>query len=285
MTTISRETPILVFTDLDGTLLDHHSYDWSPAAPWLARLRSAGVPVIPVTSKTRAELMTLREALGLADTPFVAENGAVIGLPRSWLKESESPESSGLRVLTPGANSAALARTLQALEDGWRKEPGDGAPVPWRRLSAQPLETVMALTGLDREAAQAARRREGSEPLIWDGDEAGLALFRAEVESRGLTLTRGGRFWHLMGEVDKGRAARFLVERFTELHGVTPLTLGLGDGPNDVPLLEGVDRAVLIRAAHGHPPAIRDGHVYRTRETGPRGWAEGLDHWLGEELP
>lgn len=30
--------PLLVFTDLDGTLLDHESYDWSPARPALNRL-------------------------------------------------------------------------------------------------------------------------------------------------------------------------------------------------------------------------------------------------------
>ena len=62
--------PRLVVTDLDGSLLDHHSYDFSPAKPWLARLKQLGVPVIPVTSKTRAELIHLREALGLTGDPL-----------------------------------------------------------------------------------------------------------------------------------------------------------------------------------------------------------------------
>lgn len=48
--------PRLLFTDLDGSLLDHHDYDWKPAEPWLDALRQAGVAVIPVTSKTRSEL-------------------------------------------------------------------------------------------------------------------------------------------------------------------------------------------------------------------------------------
>lgn len=42
----SIQQPLLVFSDLDGTLLDSHSYDWQPAAPWLSRLREANVPVI-----------------------------------------------------------------------------------------------------------------------------------------------------------------------------------------------------------------------------------------------
>src|SRR5690554_6819305 len=76
--------PRLIVTELEGLLLDHHSYDFVPAAPWLSSLKQMGVPVIPVTSKTRAELLPLREALGLTATPFSAENGAVIGLPPGW---------------------------------------------------------------------------------------------------------------------------------------------------------------------------------------------------------
>lgn len=53
-------TPRLLFTDLDGSLLDHHSYDWQPARAWLKRLKQLGVPVIPVTSKTRSEIVPLR---------------------------------------------------------------------------------------------------------------------------------------------------------------------------------------------------------------------------------
>lgn len=29
----SIQQPLLVFSDLDGTLLDSHSYDWQPATP------------------------------------------------------------------------------------------------------------------------------------------------------------------------------------------------------------------------------------------------------------
>ncbi len=32
----SIQQPLLVFSDLDGTLLDSHSYDWQPGSPWLA---------------------------------------------------------------------------------------------------------------------------------------------------------------------------------------------------------------------------------------------------------
>lgn len=43
---LSVNEPLLIFTDLDGTLLDSHTYDWQPAAPWLYRLRERNIPLI-----------------------------------------------------------------------------------------------------------------------------------------------------------------------------------------------------------------------------------------------
>ena len=64
----------IVFTDLDGTLLDHETYDHSPALPALAALAARDIPVIPVTSKTSDELRPLMADIGL-EGGFIAENG------------------------------------------------------------------------------------------------------------------------------------------------------------------------------------------------------------------
>ena len=53
---------MLVFTDLDGSLLDHHSYSYRDALPQLHVLDRADIPVIPASSKTRAEIARLRQA-------------------------------------------------------------------------------------------------------------------------------------------------------------------------------------------------------------------------------
>jgi HAD superfamily hydrolase (TIGR01484 family) len=54
---------IVVFTDLDGTLLDHHTYEWTAARPALQRLTQTGTPCVFVTSKTRAEVEFWRTAM------------------------------------------------------------------------------------------------------------------------------------------------------------------------------------------------------------------------------
>lgn len=277
--TLSSSQPRVVFTDLDGSLLDHDTYDWRPAGPWLARLSHAGIPVIPVTSKTRAELLPLRLELGLRTSPFVAENGAVIGLPPAWqhARLDRNPNDvEGLCIKTPSLDIGFIRQRLEVL----RERLG----LAFRGMTDMHLEEIMSHTGLSEPQARQARVREGSEPLLWQDSEAALARFIQALDNDGLRLVRGGRFLHVMGRVHKGDAMQWLVDRFVALRGARPLTLGLGDGPNDIPLLESVDVAVLIRGRHGQPVEVNAERLYHTDGYGPEGWAEGLEHWWGEEI-
>lgn len=279
MRDVTPHRPRLVFTDLDGSLLDHYSYDWKPAETWLRRLAEASIAVIPVTSKTRAELIELRRELGLEDAPFIAENGAVVGLPSAWqhARLDRDPRAiDGLRIKALGVDVHFLRQRLGVMRRRLNLQ--------FRCLSEMAIDEVMLLTGLEKDAASRALEREGSEPLLWEDDDEALSRFLKALRNDELTLTQGGRFWHVMGNVDKGRAVNWLTARFAALRGQTPVTLGLGDGPNDVSLLQAVDQAVLIRGVHPHPVDLAGDALYRTRETGPRGWVEGMDYWLGEEL-
>ena len=103
----------LVFTDMDGSLLDHHTYSYLDALPQLHRLEHLGIPVIPATSKTRAELEHLRAELGNKN-PFIVENGAAVFIPVGyfdtqpagtveregyWVREMAAPRARWLEVL------------------------------------------------------------------------------------------------------------------------------------------------------------------------------------------
>lgn len=267
--------PRLVFTDLDGSLLDHHGYDWSPARDWLARLKEVGVPVIPVTSKTRSEIVPLRRELGLEEAPFIAENGALAGLPRAWChaRLDRGAAADGLVIRTLGVDIGLIRQRLRV----WRERLG----VRFTTMSEMPLDDLVAFTGLSAPQARLARLREGSEPLLWEDSDDGLARFREGLEGDGLRLVRGGRFWHVTGDCHKGSAVAWLIERFQALRGSRPQTLALGDGPNDIPMLETVDQAVVIRGCHGLEVSPKQPALYRSEAAGPAGWAEGVAHWWG----
>lgn len=243
---------LLILTDLDGTLLDHASYDYAPAQPLLARLQAADVPVVLASSKTAAEIALWQERLGLTRWPAVVENGAAL-----FDGTLDDTDYRRLR--------AALAETL----------------APFRGFGDMTAEEVVHLTGLSPEEARLAMRRGHSEPGLWLGAEADLPAFLEALAARGITARRGGRFLTLSFGASKAARLAELRARFAP-----DLTIALGDAPNDIEMLEAADRAVIVRNDHGPGlPTLAgeaSGRIRRSRASGPAGWAEGLGALLAE---
>ena len=91
---------LIVFTDLDGTLLDHHSYSWRAASPAMAKLAANGIPLIFNSSKTAAEMRHLQNAMGIR-APFIVENGAAAVIPAGCLGRTEGRRPRSTPVCTP----------------------------------------------------------------------------------------------------------------------------------------------------------------------------------------
>jgi mannosyl-3-phosphoglycerate phosphatase len=101
--------------------------------------------------------------------------------------------------------------------------------------------------GLSLEAATLAQRREYDEAFeILTDSPALIGALLQRLEADGLTWTRGGRFYHARGRHNKGQAAQALAALYRRLNGDT-ITVGLGDGPNDVSLLAIVDIPITVR--------------------------------------
>ncbi|TKB47733.1 HAD-IIB family hydrolase [Ferrimonas sediminicola] len=282
---------LLVVTDLDGTLLDHHSYSFQPAEPALARLRRLGIPLILNTSKTAAELAPLRRELG-TDAPYVVENGAALYWPPPFDALSESDANTDKHNLgaTPGAIlghrmqalGASRAQILAALAE-IRRDTG----LKLEGFSDWNADTLMAHTGLERRAAEQALDRQFSEPLWWQGSEAQLARLQQAAEAYGLRLLMGGRFLHLVGQSDKGRCIEPLRRAYTRQWGLAdgaqPKVIALGDGDNDLAMLEAADHPVLVRSPVNPLPELSDACRTRAMVTegyGPLGWNEAVHRLL-----
>jgi len=282
MTPSAAPASLVVFTDLDGSLLDEQTYSWAPAQEALEGLSARGIPVVPCSSKTREEIDALVAALRL-DGPFIGENGGVIVIPAGHLPfEPPGAIRAGDRLLvTAGVSRDRLVRSLAELaaETGVRVAGFAG-------MSA---EEIARLTGLEPDAAARANRRECDEPfLIPDEPERGrLAIGRAAA-GRGLRVTAGGRFFHLTGDTDKGRAVETLIAWYRRA-GLTISSVGLGDAANDLPMLRVVDRPILIPRAGGEPDAALARALPRAERaphTGPAGWNAAMLAVLGgERLP
>jgi len=266
-----------VFTDLDGTLLDHHSYDCTPALPMLERLRASRVPVILSTSKTLSETRHHAQALGL-DGPLITENGGAVCVPLAPSGESRTDLptdliDSGYAVSVSGPGYTRLKEWLHRTRtaSGFRFTGFDD----WTD------QQVAEHTGLAFEAASRARERLATEPLIWEDSPEALKQFQSHVSAAGLRCVQGGRFYHVTGPRGKAEAMQLVLDRSLPPGNYTGPIVALGDGPNDRDMLLRADIAVAIKDHRGgymdlpeRPDAIL------TQAAGPLGWREAIERIL-----
>ncbi|QDY99326.1 HAD-IIB family hydrolase [Nitratireductor mangrovi] len=246
---------MIVFSDLDGTLLDHESYDHHAALPALAALAARAVPVVVATSKTAAEVGPILARLGL-DTPAIVENGGGIAWPKAGAADAE-PCYGDIRACLD-----ALPGKLKGCFAGF----GD---MDARRIAA--------LTGLGRADAARAADRAYSEPGLFSGTDAELTAFRRHLAGHGLSAVRGGRFLTISRGVSKAKRmneVRAMLER-RDGRRYHPL-VALGDAENDRDMLEAADLGVVV-ANPAHEPLAEldgeaDGRIIRTELPGPMGW-------------
>jgi mannosyl-3-phosphoglycerate phosphatase len=267
--------PLLVFTDLDGTLLDDDSYSFAAATPALARLRELRIPLIAATSKTLPEAAAINTALGNPH-PCIIENGSAVCVPVGYFPEPlASGDSRGYEVVRRGPDYNWLTAELARLRDerGYR----------FTGFADMSDAAVARLTNLTSSAAHNARQRLASEPLVWEDSGEALDRFGEALRRRGLRLLRGGRFWHVLGMADKGTAMGWLVGVYRENGLVRPITVALGDSPNDLDMLRAADVPVVIRRKDGSHMALPGERGARlSAQPGPEGWSSSVLQILQE---
>jgi mannosyl-3-phosphoglycerate phosphatase len=272
----------ILFTDLDGTLLDYSTYSFEKALPALELLRRRDIPLIVCSSKTKGEIEHYRRRLGNRH-PFITENGGGIFIPRYYFGPAplaiafEVTEENDYDVIRLGAKYSDLREALEALRSRGFQVKGFGDMT---------VEEITSISGLSLSEAALSKKRHFDEPFIFEGDEADVRGLLAEIRALGLRSTRG-RFFHLLGDSDKGKAVSLLTGLFRKRFG-SVVTIALGDSLNDLPMLEAVDVPVVVKKKDGtYEPEIDLPNLIRTEGIGPEGWNRTVralisDHAISE---
>lgn len=243
-----RPSDLIVFTDLDGTLLDHDTYRFDAAMPALKVLKAHNIPLILASSKTAAEIAPLRDELGFSNCPAIVENGA------------------GL--LPAGETGTNAATQYDALRDAIDQVPHRTNFTGFGDMTAQ---DIAGITGLSLPAAARAAQRQFSEPGLWSGDAAGKATFVAALAKTGIYAQQGGRFLTLsFGGTKADRMAQISLQLGKSFK------VALGDAANDIPMLKAASLGIVIaNPAHAPLPPLGDettGRIIRSQGIGPAGW-------------
>ncbi|MEH6759191.1 MAG: HAD-IIB family hydrolase [Parasphingorhabdus sp.] len=262
----------LIFTDLDGTLLDHHSYSAKPADQLIEYLNDGSIAsVIPITSKTHAELQWLQRSLPFIDAISVTENGSVIHAPHGIpFSSADHPyrETLGVEYGEIFDQIARLPTDLRTHITGFHD---------------MSVETVAQITGLSIDDARRAQKREATEPFLWSGSNAELQFLKTIFMDASIYVQQGGRFYHCTGMATKEQAMGRVIAAFASRQPENRFcSIALGDGPNDLAMIEAADFGVIMPNPEGVTIQSDKVSVRTAPQPGPKGWVLAITEILAE---
>ena len=224
-----ENSSIWVVSDVDGTLMDH-SYDLTPAKKTIKILQRLSIPVILCTSKTAAEVKVIRKELSLTD-PYIVENGAAI--------YGESLKKVDGQII--------LGKSYEILEEilNYISKEIDHKLIPLNNISDH---EATELTGLKGDSLNLMRDRHWSMPFLnppcFLEERINICCKKFKVD-----VFKGNRMSHLLStDSNKGKAINAL-KNYSNNQNIK--IIGLGDSPNDLPLLLNSDIRVVIPGING----------------------------------
>jgi len=228
----------IIFTDLDGTFLNHHNYSFSESKEALEKIEQNKIPLIFTTSKTKIEVELLQQKVGIKE-PYIVENGAALFIPKEYQNKNLNflKNFDEYKVLVFGKTYDQILNFYNE----YKEEFG------LKGFSDMDNQEISNLTGLDISNVTRAKKRDFTEPFIME-DITKLEKLKNLASTYKIRITQGGRFFHLIGEnQDKGIAVKKTIELFEKLYNQKINSIGLGDGENDIKMLEVVDIPIVIK--------------------------------------
>jgi len=253
----------LIFTDLDGTLLDHHDYSFSAASKALELVEERKIPLIIATSKTFSEVVKLQTEVGIRH-PFIVENGAGVFIPSSCVlaKEDWHREEEEWIKVSQSKSYLESRLFLNSMKDKYGL----------RGFGDMELKEIIELTGLHINDAKNAKKRDFTEPFIIE-DHLLIPELTQEANALGFDVIQGGRFFHLITLYqDKAKAMLSLKLLYEEYHQYPFHSIALGDSNNDFTMLEHADYGVLIPRHDGIYAPFVAPDLIKAPFAGPKGW-------------
>jgi len=229
------KSKIVIYADLDGTILDEN-YSFKEIHPILQELRSLNVAIVLNSSKTRAEIEYYRHQMQIID-PFIVENGSAAYIPKNYFKApyEYTKVTTQYNIIELGTPYSILRSKLQKIKTESKAEILGFGDMTTEKLAED--------TGLPLTLAEFAKNREYDEVFkILSGDEASVL---GAIAAQGLKYTKGNRYYHLLGDTDKGQAINTLTALYKKEYDKV-LTIGVGDSPNDQSMLANVQRPFFI---------------------------------------
>jgi mannosyl-3-phosphoglycerate phosphatase family protein len=267
--------PKVVFSDIDGTLIDTFTREYGRSKELVERLKESSIPVILCSSKTRAEQDVIRKDLGLEGEPFIVENGGAVMIPLGYFGDEQGRRINGYSVIELGRPSAEIRKALQDV----RRNTG----IAFKGVSDVSVEELAEIVGMTHDEADRMSKRQYGETIL-EIDKSQKERFEQVLRQEGLQIIHGGRYFDVTAGNDKGKAVRMLMDLYRKKIGYETIFIGIGDSPNDAPMLMSTDVAILVQMHDGSWADIDISGIVQVRGIGPAGWENAFANIMEAEM-
>ena len=249
---------VLIFTDLDGSLLHRDTFEFGEIKDYLRQIISKGIFVIPNSSKTEKEILEFSYDLGLS-LPYICENGAAIhgldslnkDLPKELILSREKEDVINIFKNIVPINLQNKCKWLSEMDE----------------------KSQSLIFGLQDKKLKIALDRKYTIPFIFNGTKNEKKQLSKIIKKDGLYLQEGGRVINLTDRINKAKAQRVFV-RFFKKHHKNIQTVAVGDNHNDMDMLKISDIPCLVFNDKFTLDEIPINNLITTNKPSPEGWAD-----------
>ena len=255
---------ILLFTDLDGTLLNKKTFEFKAALNLIKNCISKGINIIPNSSKTDLELDEICENLEIPKV-YISENGSCIY---------------GLNFLSENLNEKVyLSRNKAVIFKNF----SDNINVKLKKkcliLENETLQNQIEVLGLPQNKISKAMNRKFSMPFIFLGNADEEIELKKNVKKNGLNIQFGGRVLSLGDKVSKGKAMMRFISLLSNETKKNYVSICVGDNENDFDMLDKSDYPCLVKNGPLKNINFKNQCVFSKKEA-PDGWVEVVNKTL-----
>jgi mannosyl-3-phosphoglycerate phosphatase len=259
----------IIFTDLDGTLLDHNTYKYSEALPALGLIKEQSIPLILTSSKTKVEMQGYQKSMRIEEFPFIVENGSAVYSSIDYFQNDQNKEQTkNYDCYKLGKSYSEIVKIIENIS----------AKFNYKILGFHNTDKneIIKRTQLSSEAVTMAMQRDFSMPLFYDDNAKEILL--DQIKSYNLKILFGGRFMHILGNTDKGKALNLVKKEYINMYGSDSFKIiAIGDTLNDVAMLKNADIKILVkRYDNNYDERVQIDNLIYSPYIGPKGWNHSL---------